>query len=119
MIMKKINSISLAVISVCTAAFVFSSCQKEIVKGVGDNRYVSFSASVETGMETKAQGSRMESVDLSEEGASLFVTSSVSVNRMTPFGSDVITKGSVVGSGFTSFNVNMVDILFVFSVRTP
>ncbi len=91
----------------CAAALAFSSCQKDEIKGGADSRYVTLAVTAEEGVETKSAGSMFETVEIVEDGMSLFVDASVSVNRMNPF-TAVATKGAeVTKENIEEFNVLM------------
>jgi len=96
--MKRINSISLAVLSLISAAFVFSSCEKENFKGV-DSKYVRFTVVTEAGIDTKAAGvETFETSEISTDGLTMYMGGSVRQNVEDVFSNEVVTKGSIITS---------------------
>lgn len=106
--MKRINVISWAVLSL-VAATIMSSCNKQEEEFLKlDGRYVYLSIDAESGVDTKASNSlqKAETFEISDNGTSIFITASKSVNNDNPFNRELITKGAEktvadVSEGFT------------------
>ena len=83
--MKSMRKISLAVISISTAAIAFTSCEQDEIKNL-DSRLVSLQISMEKGVDTKAATSEtFETVDLSDNGISLYLNATKTLNTEDPF----------------------------------
>ena len=101
----KTNKISLAVIALVSATIAFSSCEREDGIKVRDGKYVTLKVASTSGVLTKASSEILETVELTDNGQTLFLSGSVAPNNYT-FDAP-LTKADAPITALTQFKVRM------------